>query len=399
MPLQNSYALSSAKAKDVASSAASSPLAVYIHWPYCARICPYCDFNVFKQRRDDGLVGAIMADLSAWRDWSDARIVTSVHFGGGTPSLMSGTDIAAILNHIDQLWGLGDGAELGLEANPNNSAIDKLEAFKAAGLNRLSFGIQSFNEEALKQLGRDHDGISARAALDRALPLFSSISADLIFGWHGQTLSDLKTDLDIALSAGVPHLSAYQLTIEEGTAFAKAQARGEPRAVGDDQSADLYDYVQERLTVDSFIHYEVSNFAKQGHQSRHNLAYWQGHDYVGVGPGAHGRLTHKGQRFATIAAMRPNDYKSRVKAAGLGITEKDALTNEAWRDEYVLMGLRITDGISLTRLNAIYPDPHFDAAVTSFAQEGYLLIKGDRLFTAPKGRAVLNHITEKLLAG
>lgn len=374
-----------------------APLVIYIHWPYCARICPYCDFNVYKQRRDDGLLAAIIHDLTAWRQWSGPRRIGSVHFGGGTPSLMQGADIGAILGHIDKLWGLGPAAELGLEANPNNAAIDKLTAFKAAGLNRLSFGIQSFNDRALRQLGRDHDGPTGLAALRAAVPLFKSVSADLIFGWQGQTIDLLKQDLDLALSADVPHISAYQLTIEDGTAFAKAQARGEAQAVDSDLSADLYDYVAAQLGSAGFGHYEISNFAQPGHESRHNLAYWQGHDYAGVGPGAHGRLTDQGQRFATIAALRPAAYQACVKDSGIGLAQKDRLTPQAWRDEYLLMGLRISQGLSLTQLNRIYPDAAFDAVMMDFAKDGYLAIENNRLYATAKGRPLLNYITEKLL--
>lgn len=375
------------------------PLAVYIHWPYCARVCPYCDFNVYKQQADEGLVTAIIDDLSAWRRWSGPRHITSVHFGGGTPSLMRGEDIAAILDHIDRLWGLDSAAELGLEANPNNAAMDKLTAFKAAGLNRLSFGIQSFNDHALRQLGRDHDGAAALAALTAAVPLFKSVSGDLIFGWHGQTIDMLDRDLQTVLSTGVSHLSAYQLTIEDGTAFAKAEARGERRAVHDELSADLYDHVQTRLLSAGFTHYEVSNFAKPGHESRHNLAYWQGHDYVGAGPGAHGRMTIKAQKFATIAEMHPKAYQTRVKDHGFGFHETETLSLQAQRDEYVLMGLRISQGLSLMKLNSLYPDSGFDDVMAGFVKEGYLAVSDDRLFATPKGRAVLNYITEKLLAG
>ncbi len=375
------------------------PLAVYIHWPYCARICPYCDFNVYKQRVDKGLVSAIMDDLSQWRAWSGARNVSSVHFGGGTPSLLRGEDIGAILDHVDKLWGLSADAECGLEANPNNAAIEKLTAFKFAGLNRLSFGIQSFHDAALQQLGRDHDSRVAKAALEAATVLFDSVSADLIFGWHGQTQDILAHDLTLALNAGACHVSAYQLTIEDGTAFAKAEARGARRAVDNDLSADLYDHVQTQLLAAGFTHYEVSNFAKPGHESAHNLAYWRGHDYVGVGPGAHGRMTVKGQKYATIAEMRPDAYRACVQKTKRGFVQAEVLTAEAARDEYVLMGLRISCGLSLTRVNEIYPDPKFDRAMAVLIDAGYLQRENERLFAAPKGRMILNHVTEKLLAG
>ena len=331
---------------------AKTPLAIYVHWPYCARICPYCDFNVYKQKTDETLLGAICQDLKGWREWSGPREIISVHFGGGTPSLMRGADIAVILNTIDDLWGLPEGAEIGLEANPNNAATAKLDAFKAAGINRLSLGVQSFHDPALKQLGRDHDGAAARIAIAQAVERFPSISADLIFGWRGQTEELLRADIQALLDLNVSHISTYQLTIEDGTAFAKAEARGDVQAVNDDQSADFYDLVHKQLSGAGFEHYEISNFAKAGHRSQHNLAYWRGLDYVGAGPGAHGRLTVDGQRFATIAALRPDDYSARVKAKGLGAQTKEALSAEDRFDEYVLMGLRITDGLDLAKLAA-----------------------------------------------
>ena len=375
------------------------PLAIYVHWPYCARICPYCDFNVYKQRADSGLVEAIRADLIAWRDWSGAREIISVHFGGGTPSLMQGEDIGAVLKQIDDLWGLPDGAEIGLEANPNNAAIEKLDAFKAGGISSLSLGVQSFHDPALKQLGRDHDGRAAEQAITAALSRFRSISADLIFGWHGQTDDLLAADLDRLLSFDLPHISAYQLTIEDGTAFAKAEARGKTQAVDNDRSADFYEYVSEHLSHSGYEQYEVSNYARAGHRSRHNMAYWQGHDYVGVGPGAHGRMTVDGIRYASIAALRPKDYADHVSEQGQGFAAQEALSAQDWRDEYLLMGLRIKEGLSETKLNMIYSDEELIRRVDIFTDDGYLQRSGDRIFVTKKGRSLLNHITEKLLIG
>jgi len=316
---------------------AKTPLAIYIHWPYCARICPYCDFNVYKQKTDAGLVGAMCADLKGWRAWSGPREIISVHFGGGTPSLMTGDDIDTILKRIDQLWGLPEGAEIGLEANPNNAATAKLDAYKAAGINRLSLGVQSFHDGALKQLGRDHDGAAARRAVEAAVERFSSVSADLIFGWRGQTELLLAADLEMLLGLNVSHISTYQLTIEAGTAFAKAEDRGDVQAVDDDQSADFYERVCERLGAAGFEHYEISNFAKAGHGSQHNLAYWRGYDYVGVGPGAHA---------------------AQVATTGLGIESKEALSPAACFDEYVLMGLRISEGLDLDKLTGLAQSYH-----------------------------------------
>ena len=373
------------------------PLAVYIHWPYCARICPYCDFNVYKQKADAGLTPSILSDLNGWRAWSGPREVSSIHFGGGTPSLMSAEDISKAIFQIKNLWGFKENCEIAIEANPHDADEDKWRAYHAAGINRLSLGVQSFHDPALKLLGRDHDAAQAKAALRLAVDIFPSVSLDIIFGWTGQTEDLLQTDLDIALGSGVQHISAYQLTIEEGTAFAKAEARGDVKAVDSDKSADFYDLVRERLVAEGFEHYEVSNFAKPGHRSKHNLAYWQGRDYVGVGPGAHGRLTVDGTRYATIAAMRPQDYKERVKSTGLGITEKEALSPTAWAEEYLLMGLRIEEGISLSRFENISGHALPQDIINQLSQDGFLLHQGDRLKATSEGRLVLNAVTEKLL--
>lgn len=375
-----------------------TPLAIYVHWPYCARICPYCDFNVYKERQDNHLVQAICDDLAAWRKWSGRRNVSSVHFGGGTPSLMSGADIGRILKTIDGLWGLGAGAEVGLELNPNNAALSKLDAFKAAGVTRVSFGVQSFYDPALKLLGRDHDGRTARQALEQAVEIFPSVSADLIFGWQGQTEDLLSSDLTQCLDLGVTHMSTYQLTIEPGTAFAKAEDRGDVKSVDDDRSADFFDLIRERLKGRDFEHYEVSNFARSGHRSQHNLAYWRGYDYVGVGPGAHGRLTHDGARIATTSAMRPEVYQNCV-SQGMGVETKERLSAEAHRDEYVLMGLRISEGLSYARVRSIYDEPLFNERVNDLCAQGYLHLKEDRLSVPENHRPLLNRITEKLLAG
>ena len=372
-------------------------LAAYIHWPYCARICPYCDFNVYKQKDDIGLIGSIAADLNGWRDWSGPREVTSVHFGGGTPSLMTGRDIAAIVETARSLWELSGTCEIALEANPNDADAELWKAYRQAGVNRLSLGVQTFHKPALKLLGRDHSAEEAKAALDMAVEIFPAVSLDLIFGWRGQTEDLLQQDLDIALASGVQHISAYQLTIEEGTAFAKAEARGDMKAVDGDRSADFYDLVRGRLTSQGFDHYEVSNFAKPGHRSRHNLAYWQGRDYVGVGPGAHGRLTVDGTRYATIAAMRPADYRKRVAETDLGIAEKERLSHEAWAEEYLLMGLRIEEGISASRFEEIAGRELPERVIAELSDDGLVERNGDNLKATPEGRLVLNTVTEKLL--
>lgn len=374
-----------------------SPLAVYIHWPYCARICPYCDFNVYKQKQDGTLLGAIIDDLKSWRERSGPREILSIHFGGGTPSLMSADDITQLINCVDTLWGVLPKTEIAIEANPGDADKARWQAYRAAGIGRLSLGVQSFDDAVLKRLGRDHDGAGAQAALKLAMEIFPSVSADMIFGHIGQTAAHLEQDLKTLLALGPPHVSAYQLTIEEGTAFAKAEARGQGRAVDGDTSADLYDLVCETLGAEGYDAYEVSNHAKEGHRSKHNLAYWQGHDYVGVGPGAHGRLTTGGARHATIAAKRPDDYSARVKGTGSGIDIEELLSGEDHASEYLMMGLRIREGISLSTYAQYAGTPLLPQPITALESMGLIDRKGDQLIATQSGRLVLNTVSAKLL--
>ncbi len=373
------------------------PLAVYIHWPYCARICPYCDFNVYKQKRDDALLSAIIGDLKSWRVRSGPREIISIHFGGGTPSLMSAADVSALIDTVKTLWGLAANTEIAIEANPGDADKALWNGYSAAGINRLSLGVQSFDDAVLKRLGRDHDGAGAKAALELAMSIFPGVSADMIFGHIGQTVSHLDVELETLLSFNLPHISAYQLTIEEGTAFARAEARGQRRAVDGDTSADLYERVCETLGGEGYNAYEVSNHAKTGHQSRHNLAYWQGHDYVGVGPGAHGRLTVDGIKYAAIAALSPDVYGARVAKTGSGLETNEPLSPEDRASEYLMMGLRIKEGISLATYAHYAGTRLSQAHITALENMGLIVQKGDRLAATRAGRLVLNTVSAKLL--
>ena len=376
------------------------PLAVYLHWPYCARICPYCDFNVYRDRREgegEALVAAMVRDLEHWRDWTGPREVGSVHFGGGTPSLLTGAQLNALIGAVARLWELPETAEVALEANPNAVTAEKVADWSDAGLNRLSLGVQSFDDDVLRRLGRDHDGGQAVTAVERCVAAFRSVSADLIFGVAGEGERRLDADLDRLLALGVPHISAYQLTVEPGTSFAKAEARGERQVWGEAASAEGFERIHERLTGAGFRHYEVSNYARPGHESRHNLAYWRGRDYVGVGPGAHGRLWTREGRVATETALRPADYIRRVEQTGTAITERDALSADEAAEEHVMMGLRIADGLSLSRLAAIRGTPA-DIDPGLF-EDGLLERDGDTLKATAGGRLVLDALTRAVLLG
>lgn len=376
---------------------ATEPLAVYLHWPYCARICPYCDFNVHLDRRAgeaEALVDAMVADLEHWRRWTGPRSVGSIHFGGGTPSLLSGNQLARLVGKVKGLWEVDD-AEIALEANPNDVTKDRLEAWQHGGLTRLSLGVQSFDDAVLKRLGRDHDGAAAVRAIEQAVAHFPSVSADLIFGVVGEEAGRLEADLKTLLDLNVPHISTYQLTIEPGTAFAKAEARGDLKAVAENDSAAGFEIIQATLARHGYRHYEVSNFAKPSHESRHNLAYWRGQDYVGVGPGAHGRLWTSEGRVATETALRPAAYIEQVEKTGSGLTEQERLSSEAAAEEYVMMGLRIEEGLSLSRIEELR-----GAKLTidpDLVDTGWLEVDGDRLRATRKGRMVLDALTRTLL--
>ncbi len=265
----------------------------------------------------EALVDAILVDMDYWRQQSGARRLVSIHFGGGTPSLLSAQNLGRIIERAAHLWRAAKDMEIGLEANPKDIDTKSLAGWLAAGIERLSVGVQSFDDRALAFLGRDHTGQAAKSVLELAATVMQRVSADLIYGWTGQGLDMLETDLCLALGVGVTHISAYQLTIEPGTAFGKAQARGVDKAVNPDMSADMFELKTQILSEAGFEQYEVSNFAKnKTARSRHNLVYWQGGDYIGVGPGAHGRLTIDGVRSATIAAHKPKDYIEQTNALG-----------------------------------------------------------------------------------
>lgn len=374
-------------------------LSLYIHWPYCARICPYCDFNVYKAKPETGaaLTAAIVKDLAFWRNLSGERRIVSVHFGGGTPSLMTAAQIEKILESARTQWSFETDCEIALEANPSDASDDKWNAFKSAGINRLSLGIQSFDDEALTLLGRDHSGAQAKTALDLSAQIFPRVSADLIFGHKAQSQALLRQDLDVLISSGIGHISAYQLTIENGTAFGKALTRGRNMAVGADASADFYDQVKTALTGAGFKAYEVSNYARPNQRSLHNMAYWTGADYAGIGPGAHGRITTETGRLATIAALNPTEYTNTIDLKGQALTERSRLPPKAQAAEYVMMGLRISEGLSLRRLFLMDENALDKTAVAEMVSMGLLFKDANRLRATEAGRLVLDSVTGAIL--
>jgi oxygen-independent coproporphyrinogen-3 oxidase len=377
----------------------TQPLSVYIHWPYCARICPYCDFNVVKARpgaEPAALAQAIVADLEGQRALTGQRALVSIFFGGGTPSLMDPAWAAEIVAAARRLWTPAADLEVTLEANPTDAEAEAFAAFAQAGVNRLSLGLQSLDDRALRFLGRNHDAAAGVRATEKARAAFPRLSLDLIYARPGQASADWAEELRAALALGPEHLSPYQLTIEAGTAFDRAVRRGAWAPPDPETGADLFEATQRVLEAAGFEAYEVSNHARgEAARSRHNLAYWRGHDYVGAGPGAHGRITLGRARQATHAALRPADYIDRVARTGVGFVTREALSPREAAEERVLSGLRITEGVPRAELAALKIP---DARIADLVGLGLLADDPERLRATPAGRLVLDRLTAELAA-
>jgi oxygen-independent coproporphyrinogen-3 oxidase len=376
------------------------PLGLYVHWPYCARICPYCDFNVFraKGREDeaDQLVRAILSDLESQRTLTGPRELVSIFFGGGTPSLMAPDDVARIIGAARSLWSPAADLEVSLEANPTDAEAHRFAALAQAGVDRLSLGLQSLDDAALRFLGRNHDAAEGRRAAEAAARAFRRVSVDLIYARPAQAAGAWADELRAAVALGAEHVSPYQLTIETGTAFDRAVRRGVFTPPDDALGADLYDATQAVLEAEGFEAYEVSNHAKgEAARSRHNLVYWRGLDYVGAGPGAHGRLTRAGVRHATVAQGRPADYIRTVAERGVGFAESEALTPLEAAEERLLSGLRIPEGVAFAEVSALNLSPAHPT-VRRLIDLGLLADDRHRLRATPQGRRLLDRVTRDL---
>ena len=376
-------------------------LGVYIHWPYCARICPYCDFNVYRDRsgRKGGdepaaLARAIVADLAAQRALTGPRRLVSIFLGGGTPSLMDPEWAGEMIAACRRLWTAAPDLEVTLEANPTDAEAGRFAAFAAAGVGRLSLGVQALDGAALVLLGRNHDAATAIRATEAARRAFPRLSIDLIYARPGQTPAAWGEELTRALDLGAEHISPYQLTIEAGTAFDRAVRRGALVPPDAETGAALFDTTQAVMEAAGFDAYEVSNHARgQAARSRHNLVYWQGQDYLGVGPGAHGRITRGGVREATCAAARPADYVALVNDAGTGLATREALSPREAAQERLLSGLRITEGVALADVAALAIHP---ARIAGLINLGLLADDRLRLRATSAGRLVLDRLTVEL---
>ncbi len=371
-------------------------LGVYIHWPYCARICPYCDFAVVRDRgrraEQAALVHTIEADLTAQAAMIGARRLVSIFFGGGTPSLMNPEAAGRLIALCRRLWPDTDDLEITLEANPTDAEADRFAAFAAAGVNRLSLGVQALDDASLAFLGRNHGADEARRAAILGGRVFPRLSLDLIYAFPGQTETAWRETLREAAGFGAEHISPYQLTIEPGTPFDRAVRRGRFTPADPELAGDLYEATQDALTGLGFHAYEVSNHARgEAARSRHNLIYWRGEDYIGVGPAAHGRLTLDGQRIATETPRAIGDYIARVHEAGNGLAVQEALDLRARAEERVLMGLRTEEGVARMELA-----PLSLGRLPELIDARLIEADARRIRATPAGRLVLDRVTQML---
>ena len=372
-------------------------VALYVHWPYCARICPYCDFNVVRDRgrteEQAALADAIVADMEAQAALLGERRLASIFFGGGTPSLMPPDQVARVIERARALFPGGGKIEITLEANPTDAEAARFAALARAGVNRLSLGVQSLDDEALRFLGRNHSAAEAMRALELARAAFARLSIDLIYARPGQTVAHWTGELNRAVDLGFEHISPYQLTIEPTTAFGRAFARGTLVPPDEDLAADLYEATQAVLEARGFDAYEVSNHARdEAARSTHNLHVWRGGDYVGVGPGAHGRLTLDGARTATVAHRGIADYLAGV-GAGQPWSEDQQLSPPEADEERLLLGLRTVEGVDAGLIEAMGLTPRADA----LSDQGLLVESGGRIAATAHGRQVLDGVLRALL--
>ena len=374
--------------------------ALYIHWPFCAKKCPYCDFNSHVRDSVDiaAWQTALIADMRAEAAVAGGETLTSIFFGGGTPSLMPPALVAALLTEAEGLWGFDPAIEITLEANPSSVEAANFAGLAAAGVNRASLGVQSLDDAELRFLGRLHGAGEALAALETAQAHFARVSFDLIYALPGHTPELWEKRLARALGFGTGHLSLYQLTIEPGTRFASDVRRGRLVPLGDDEAAELFDITQSLTGAAGLPAYETSNHARPGEESRHNLVYWRYQDYAGIGPGAHGRRGG----MATVRHKKPENYLAAVTRQGDGIAEARALAIPEQAAEALLMGLRLTEGVDLAALSARFGLPVAglvdESALARLAGLGMMWAQGTRIGVAPPGRGVLDALLAELVA-
>lgn len=374
---------------------------LYVHWPFCQAKCPYCDFNSHVATTVDHTrwLEAYLTEIKRVSLETPGRALTSIFFGGGTPSLMAPDTVGRIIEAARTAWPVANDLEITLEANPTSVEAGRFRGFRDAGVNRVSVGLQALNDADLKRLGRLHSADEGRRAYGLARDVFARVSFDLIYARQYQGLGDWRTELAEALTLAADHLSLYQLTIEAGTAFGDRHARGRLGGlIDEDLGAEMYDLTQEMCAAAGLPAYEVSNHASDMAQSRHNLIYWRGGDYAGIGPGAHGRLTFDGQRIATETELVPSRWLDRVARDGSGETIRNTITAREQAEEYAMMALRLSEGMDrqrFARLNGSDFDPDTLNRLTDI---GMIAVTPDRITATAVGRRVLNAILRDLLA-
>ncbi len=378
-----------------------APFGVYVHWPFCKAKCPYCDFN--SHVRHGGIdearfLAGYLTELAHFASRAPGRTVTSIFFGGGTPSLMGPRTVAAILDGIARHWTVAPDAEITLEANPTSVEAENFAGYAAAGVNRLSLGVQALDDASLKALGRQHSADEALAALDIAKQNFGRVSFDLIYAREGQSLAAWENELSRALSYAADHLSLYQLTIEDGTPFAARHAAGRLRVPDGDSASDMYLLTQALCEEAGLPAYEISNHARPGSESQHNLIYWRGHDYAGIGAGAHGRITENGVKRATSTLKPPEEWLKQVETSGHGLAGDEALTPQETAEEYLLMALRLAEGLDVARLEALGGRTLDPSRLDALESDGLLSRHGARLKATQSGRLVLERLILELAA-
>jgi putative oxygen-independent coproporphyrinogen III oxidase len=375
---------------------------LYIHWPFCQSKCPYCDFNshVAAQIDQSQWLAAFEAEIDRIGALTEGRILNTVFFGGGTPSLMDAATVQGVLARIRANWTLANDVEITLEANPGSVEAARFEGYATAGVNRVSLGIQSLDPDDLRRLGRMHSVDEARAAIAVAQSTFARVSIDLIYARQNQSLAAWRDELQRALEFGTSHLSLYQLTIEDGTVFGQMHAKNLLRGLPEeDLSADLFELTQEVTRAAGLPAYEVSNHARPGDESRHNLIYWRMGDYAGIGPGAHGRLTLDSARFATEAERMPTAWLKKTLGQAGAAERVDRLTAEDRAAEYLMFALRLREGASLDRYAGLAGTALSEIALAEVIDLGLLQRDDDRIRTTESGVMMLNGVLRALLAG
>jgi putative oxygen-independent coproporphyrinogen III oxidase len=381
---------------------ADAGFGVYVHWPFCASKCPYCDFNSHVRHQpvdQERFIAAFRREIAETASRTPGRTVTSIFFGGGTPSLMKPSTVGALLDAIGGAWSVDPSAEITLEANPTSVEAERFRGYRAAGVNRVSLGVQALNDADLRRLGRLHSADEALGAVATAAAIFDRFSFDLIYARPDQTPEAWAEELKRAIGYAVEHLSLYQLTIEPGTWFERLHASGQLVVPDAEAARILYETTQEVCDAHGLPAYEISNHARPGAESRHNLVYWRYGEYAGVGPGAHGRLVDERGRTATATERHPESWLAAVESRGHGFVTQDRLSHEETGDEFLLMGLRLREGVDPSRYAALSGRSLDDARIDSLLGDGLIARReGERLAVTPEGFPVLDAVVADLAA-